>query len=1140
MRWWCLATVASLASCSRSAPITVIPAAVTSSVRATAVPQLEQIGDHKMDVMSADGTFAVTATDREVFLWDVVHDKQVRHERGASMVALSNDDAVLVMGDPDIRICRLSSTACTTVVVGAPAQRDGHDEAAGFTRSGRHAWLQWAQDGSWVVNVADPHDVRRVAGRIVAADDDPDGNLSVYVQAGATISAVRYGKHRTSNEQLARLPASSLGIGALSSDGKRLLVGGPDGAYLLDTTGPTRARRLTDQRVDSVAFDGTSPVVDLPGQRMIYDDSGRGREIGKPTPRFSIAQLSRVTTRPAISAQSSRDGGSLALNIGGQLWMWDFTDLRAATAMDVTGDPAARVAFGESGVVVASRDDVRLWDPITDVMTRLADSEYLHESGSMTISPDRRMVFRAGGIDGDVGMIWTNAGVVSPVRLRIPDAPANAPSELVTDAAFSHDGRMLVTGSSNGAARVWDVATGRQLARLGHPMAVEHVAVTGDGRVITSNAVDNGTDHPGDESLPWPRLWSLPPGVPHVDRLLGLDLRAISPDGTRLLVDDSVLDDRARRLWQLPFHPDYRAATAFSEDGLRVAVAEFGGDMSVVEGGRVIDHIALDGTTLVRLAFQGRYLLRGIDLDGIVHLWRFCGPESASAPAYQRAAAREIVRIIGAGTDWIAVDGLGRYDTSNFDALGDLAWTLSDRPVEAIPADLFIRDYYVPGLVSKLVTAALADGASTRPLPVPPDLAHVERSVPRVTIVSVVPVPARTCANDRCPPPRVVVTIDVNTDGGAAHAAFDLHLLRDGNVVAESPSVIPPVDLDHWRAAMRISLDASGHHTITTEIPLAAGCTHTEISAYAFNGSRLKGPTTRLTYQCHAQSAPRRHRAVVLAIGVGPAGADLEPLERPPLDALEMAGLLSRSLASSYDVVAIPMVSATPRTAGPEDRCKRKVLAPTKSAIRAVFAALVGATHEQPERVTIDAPCSVAEAPAALPEKLDPDDVLFVYVSAHGVSHGADFAIVAQGGDPITSAELAAWMRTLQSDHIVVVFDTCDSEKAVAAAGFRPGPLGDFTFGQLAYDKAMQILTASSANQDAVDSVQLGGSILVHALRDRLEQAPSNGVTTGDLLSSAVHAVPRLFHQFGIGGTVQWPVWFDYRRGKDPLVLVPR
>src|SRR5262249_44964425 len=62
----------------------------------------------------------------------------------------------------------------------------------------------------------------------------------------------------------------------------------------------------------------------------------------------------------------------------------------------------------------------------------------------------------------------------------------------VTSAAFSPNGKRIVTTSNDGTARLWDAETGQQLAKLGHEAAVNSAVFSPDGKRIVT-ASDDGT-----------------------------------------------------------------------------------------------------------------------------------------------------------------------------------------------------------------------------------------------------------------------------------------------------------------------------------------------------------------------------------------------------------------------------------------------------------------------------------------------------------------------------------------------------------------------------------------------------------------------------------------------------------------------
>jgi len=92
----------------------------------------------------------------------------------------------------------------------------------------------------------------------------------------------------------------------------------------------------------------------------------------------------------------------------------------------------------------------------------------------------------------------------------------------VTAAAFSRDGRWVVSGSADGTARVWEAATGREVARLTHDHWVSAVAFSPDGRWVVSGS--------GDKTA---RVWEAATGreVARLTHDARVTAAAFSPDG---------------------------------------------------------------------------------------------------------------------------------------------------------------------------------------------------------------------------------------------------------------------------------------------------------------------------------------------------------------------------------------------------------------------------------------------------------------------------------------------------------------------------------------------------------------------------------------------------------------------------------
>ncbi len=108
--------------------------------------------------------------------------------------------------------------------------------------------------------------------------------------------------------------------------------------------------------------------------------------------------------------------------------------------------------------------------------------------------------------------------------------------------AYSVDGRLILTGSADMTAQLWDAATGKALGpSLLHPAAVIAVAISPDGRTLLTGSGSRA------------RLWDAATGKPigtsfflHGDRVSAVAFR---PDGRQAMTGSY---DRKVLLWDLP------------------------------------------------------------------------------------------------------------------------------------------------------------------------------------------------------------------------------------------------------------------------------------------------------------------------------------------------------------------------------------------------------------------------------------------------------------------------------------------------------------------------------------------------------------------------------------------------------------
>jgi WD40 repeat protein/serine/threonine protein kinase/Flp pilus assembly protein TadD len=306
-------------------------------------------------------------------------------------------------------------------------------------------------------------------------------------------------------------------------------------------------------------------------------DAATGRKVGPPLPHPDVV----------YNVAFSPDGGMVVTPCqDGSARLWEVASGRLVHRLPHR-EPVFSVAFSPDGkqVLTASgafdsfRGEIRLWDAKSGkLLARRPQAGLVLRSA---FSPDGKTLMLSLMRSRQSGLVQLQAAT-----------PGKAPAVTLETggvaytAAFSPDGRQVLTGGSDRSARLWEAATGREVRRFRHDGLVVDAAFSPDGAtvvisgegVIRFRDVDTGQEvgeplyrrstvcgahcsadgrallvfSTGGEGV---QLWEAPrgrllgPPLPHPGPVSGL---ALSPDGRALLTASFAGTRGEVQQWEMP------------------------------------------------------------------------------------------------------------------------------------------------------------------------------------------------------------------------------------------------------------------------------------------------------------------------------------------------------------------------------------------------------------------------------------------------------------------------------------------------------------------------------------------------------------------------------------------------------------
>ena len=259
---------------------------------------------------------------------------------------------------------------------------------------------------------------------------------------------------------------------AFSPSGKQLATGSFDGTVRIWDVRDGRELRRIGEEANAVSFtpDGSSLVIGrAPGGGTVVRGVADGR-----------LQRSLQPTDDVADVRFSPDQRTM-ITAGSFVKLWDARSFALERTFK-TPRFVIRAALSADGHTLAGGTDhgLRIWNPRSGRQRRFVPDG---EVTAVAISPASGTV-AYGGASGKLNLLAASGHGKPRTLARFPGAG-------VLSAAFSPDGARLAAGLSDGTARQYDVATGREIARFeGHDCCVANVAYSPDGSLLATSSKD--------------------------------------------------------------------------------------------------------------------------------------------------------------------------------------------------------------------------------------------------------------------------------------------------------------------------------------------------------------------------------------------------------------------------------------------------------------------------------------------------------------------------------------------------------------------------------------------------------------------------------------------------------------------------
>jgi WD40 repeat protein len=241
---------------------------------------------------------------------------------------------------------------------------------------------------------------------------------------------------------------------------------------VVETNSDDEDREVPNVQDAGFSRDGKHLALRLRDKTVRAWEATSGREISEIDPLSFAGWVAPTDAGPFVFA--AKAGGSVEVWGSGAAW--------ASTPLPHPGEVTGFFA-SPSGAYLATvvGQEIRLWETgSARPVGSTKDEAYVQD---LAFSPDG--LHLAAVTWGPSAILMETRGAREVARLT-HDANPDPKGNGVTRAEFSRDSKYVVTAGQDNTARVWEVPSGRELARMAHDGPVVLAAFSGDGRYVTT------------------------------------------------------------------------------------------------------------------------------------------------------------------------------------------------------------------------------------------------------------------------------------------------------------------------------------------------------------------------------------------------------------------------------------------------------------------------------------------------------------------------------------------------------------------------------------------------------------------------------------------------------------------------------